>query len=84
MGFLERFKGFRTVIINGVVFLVGSVVAVWPESEAAAPTAEQITQAVDWMIGAVAMVISAANIVMRFVTSTPVFSDKPKGEEVIQ
>jgi len=71
--FLDGLKGYRTLIVNAVLALVGVLVAlgVIPASEAMGVTQEVIAQNIDTLIGGLGVAAALVNVVLRLVTSTP-------------
>lgn len=78
--FLDSLKGYRTVIINGILALVSVLVAfgVLSAADAAGITQETVANQFDLILGGAGALIGAVNILLRLVTNTPVGSKAPK------
>lgn len=71
---LSQLKGYRTVIVNVVVAVMGILVAfgVIPAAESVSP--EVVGTNVDAFIGAIATIFGIVNVILRVFTNTPVGS----------
>lgn len=71
--FLKNLKGFRTLIVQGVVALAGILVAfgVIPASDMAGITTENVASQFDAIVGSIAILLAAINSVLRLFTTTP-------------
>jgi len=78
--FLASLKGYRTILINAVLALVGVLVAlgVIPASQAVGVTQEMLSQNIDALIGGLGVAGAAVNILLRLVTTTPAGKQAPK------
>jgi len=65
-------KGYRTVLVNAVIALVGVLTAFGVVPIDQLPSAETLTANFDAVIGGVAVIVAGVNFVLRMVTSTPV------------
>lgn len=82
--FLNSLKGFRTLIVQTVLALIGVLVAVGviPASEAAGYTTETVGQNFDLILGGAITLVSAIGVLMRLVTKTPVGQKSPEAPKV--
>jgi hypothetical protein len=78
--FLNGLKGFRTLIVQAVVALVGVLVAlnVIPATEALVLTPEYIAEQFNVILGGAIALVSAIAVLMRLITKTPVGKQAPK------
>lgn len=77
--FFNSLKGFKTVIVQGIVALIGVLIAlgVIPASEAAGYSSEAVSQNFDLILGGALALVAAINTVLRFATSTPIGKKQP-------
>lgn len=78
--FFNSLKGFRTIIVQAIIALVGVLVAVGviPASEAAGITQEYVSQQFDTILGGAISLVATLGVLMRLVTNTPVGKKAPK------
>lgn len=69
---LSNLKGYRTVIVNGVVALAGVLVAFGLIPAAETVSADQVASSVDALIGGITVAIAVVNFVLRAVTNTSI------------
>lgn len=72
MNILENLKGYRTIVVNVTVAILGLLVALGIIPVAETISAEQVSSNIDAVFGAVAVVTGAVNVVLRVFTNTPV------------
>ncbi len=77
---LNGLKGFRTIIVQAILALVGVLVAlnVIPATDAAHLTSEYISNQFDVILGGAISLVATIGVLMRLVTSTPVGKKAPK------
>jgi len=80
----ESLKGYRTLIVNAILALVGIFVAlgVLSPSEAAGVTQESVSANLDAIIGALGIAGAAVNILLRLVTNTKAGKQSPEAPKV--
>lgn len=73
---MEKFKGYRTVLFNIVMAVVMITKSLNPDMES--PSAEEVQQAVDMLDAAIAAVWGIGNVVLRAITTSPIFKKEPQ------
>lgn len=68
------FSGYRTVVFNIVMAIIALVHALNPSAEL--PGADQITSGIDMFLAALAVVWGIGGVVLRAITSSPIFKKK--------
>ena len=71
---MKFLQGYRTVIVNLLVAILGVIAVVFPGADL--PTPEELGLTVDQFIGALIAFIGVLNVILRALTSTPVFQRK--------
>lgn len=81
---LNSLKGYRTIIVQAVLALLGVLVAlgIVSASDAAGITAESIGQQFDTAVGGAIVITSVIGLLMRLVTNTPVGKKSPEAPKV--
>jgi len=64
-------KGYRTIAFNAVMAIVAAATIVSPDAEL--PTADQVQSAVNGVEAAVVGVWTVGNMILRAITSSPIF-----------
>lgn len=90
MSFLQKLKGYRTLIVNGIAFVAALLVATGvitvdqvPDANAVADHAEAVANAADHLNDSAALAAGIAaglalvNVVLRLVTTTPMGKKAP-------
>jgi len=68
---MKFLQGYRTIIVNLLVAVLGVLAAAFPG--ASFPSPEELGVTVDQFVGALIAVVAIINVILRAVTSTPVF-----------
>lgn len=71
---LESLKGYRTVAFNVVSGVVLAIAVATGHGVDAQHTAAQVTDALNQLLEAGSAVILAGNVVLRFLTTSPIFN----------
>lgn len=67
---MEALKGYRTLIVNGLVFAFGLLQAFGVVD--LVPSPDEVGGNVDTVSGAVAAIVAVVNGLLRYITTTPV------------
>lgn len=68
---MKLLQGYRTMIVNFIVALIGVIAVMFPEAQL--PTPEELGMTVDQFIGALLALLAVINMILRAVTKTPMF-----------
>lgn len=72
MAILESLKGYKTVIVNVIIALIGVLTATGVIPLVDALSAEEVSQHVEALFGAFAVIGAVVNIAIRMFTNTAV------------
>lgn len=78
--FLNSLKGFKTLIVQAILALIGVLVAlnVIPATEALHLTSEYVSNQFDVILGGAISLVATIGVLMRLITNTPVGKKEPK------
>jgi fumarate reductase subunit D len=72
MAILASLKGYKTLIVNVIIAIIGILIATGVVPAVEALTAEEVSTHVEALFGAFAVIGAVINIFMRMFTSTPI------------
>jgi hypothetical protein len=71
---MDKLKGYRTVVFNAIMTLT-MIYTLW-QPDAVLPDAETVNQTLDTVEAAIAALWGVGNVVLRAVTSSPIFKQE--------